>query len=102
MVQYAAREAETKKKADAAQAACDAQLTESTGNLDEKDYCDYAGVAAQLGIALASVAALTRRPSAFNTAVLVGLAAVGLTAYGLVVHHAGMVSHYFHLLFHHR
>ncbi len=96
----AAREIENKKKAEAAKAICDAEQAESTGNLDEKDYCDYAGVAAQLGIALASVAALTRRQSAFNTAVLVGLAAVGLTAYGLIVHHAGMVSHYFHLLLH--
>ena len=54
--------------------------------LSEKNLDDYAGVAAQLAIALASVAALTRRQAAFTAGVLVGLAAVTLTAWALVSH----------------
>jgi len=54
--------------------------------LAEKGLDDYAGVAAQLAIALASVAALTRRQSAFNAALLAGLASVAFTLWALVSH----------------
>lgn len=87
VAEYAARKDALRDAAKKAEAVRDDQVKLSTANLDEKDYCDYAGVAAQLGIALASVAALTRRQSAFNTAVLVGLAAVALAAYGLSLHY---------------
>ena len=70
----------------------DDNLSAGQARLREKDLTDYAGVAAQLGIALASIAALTRRPEWFTIAVVVGLAAVGLTAYSLAEH--------FHLLAH--
>jgi hypothetical protein len=54
--------------------------------LAEKGIDDYAGVAAQLAIALASVAALTRRPAAFTAGVVAGLAAVVMTGYALLMH----------------
>jgi hypothetical protein len=41
--------------------------------LAEKDLVGYAGMAGQLAIALASVAALTRRKAAFFTAIVFGL-----------------------------
>ena len=64
----------------------DEQLANGTKRLGEKDLTDYAGVAAQLGIALASVAALTRRRSAFTGGVLAGLAGVVITGYALLKH----------------
>ncbi len=54
--------------------------------LREKDWSDYAGVAAQLGIAVASIAALTRRPEWFTVAVVVGIAGVLMTGYALLSH----------------
>ena len=61
-------------------------LADGKRKLAEKAWADFAGVAAQLGIALASVAALTRRPAAFTAGVLAGLAAVAMTVYSLVLH----------------
>ena len=54
--------------------------------LAEKGLDDYAGVAAQLAIALASVAALTKRPAAFTAGVVVGMAAVALTVWAMLSH----------------
>jgi hypothetical protein len=64
----------------------DQELLDSHARLAEKDLLDYAGVAAQLGIALASVAALTKRQSAFNVGVIAGLIAVAVTCYALIQH----------------
>lgn len=52
-------------------------------HLQQKDLLDYAGMIAQMGIALASVAALTRQKIAFNAGIGVGVVAVLLTAYAL-------------------
>ena len=41
----------------------------------------YAGMIAQLGIALASVAALVRKRIAFDVGIAAGVIAVGITAY---------------------
>ena len=65
--------------------------------LKEKDWSDYAGVAAQLGIALASIAALTRRPEWFTIAVVVGIAAVAMTGVALLSHFHPLAM-YHHLL----
>ena len=50
---------------------------------------DYAGVAAQLGIALASVAALTKKSGVFYLGICCGIAGLAITGYSLV-------AHYFH------
>lgn len=52
--------------------------------LGQKDLLGYAGMLAQLGIALASVAALIRRRAVFNIGIAAGLGAVALTGYVLV------------------
>ena len=57
--------------------------------LAEKDLLGYAGMATQLAIALASVAALIRRPSAFVVAIACGAAGVAITAFALFSHYAG-------------
>jgi hypothetical protein len=49
--------------------------------LSEKDLLGYAGMAAQLGIALASDAALTRKRIVFYAGALVGAIGAALTAY---------------------
>jgi hypothetical protein len=48
---------------------------------------DYAGMAAQMGIALASVAALTRRREAFVIGALCGAAGIAITAYAIIANH---------------
>jgi hypothetical protein len=53
--------------------------------LHQKDILGYAGMAAQMAIALASVAALVRRRSVFYIAAAVGVAAVLITAYVFIV-----------------
>ena len=82
-----------KADAQALERSRDQNLAQGRLRLAEKDYDDYAGMAAQLGIALASIAALTRRPEWFTIAVVVGLVAVGLTAYSLVSHYLLLHGH---------
>jgi hypothetical protein len=65
----------------------DAELAGGQRRLAEKDLLDYAGMIAQMGIALASVAALTRRRPAFAVGVVCGALGVGITAYAIVVNH---------------
>jgi hypothetical protein len=55
--------------------------------LAEKDVLGYAGMAGQLAIALASVAALTRRKAAFFTAIVFGGVSFGVTGYAMVIHY---------------
>jgi hypothetical protein len=61
----------------------DAELQNGQEKLDQKNLLDYAGVCAQLGIALASVAALTRRQLAFNVSLVIGVLALIITGYAL-------------------
>ena len=65
----------------------DAQLANGEKLLGEKDIVGYAGMAGQFAIALASVAALTRRKPAFYAAVFFGLVAFGVTGYAMVMHY---------------
>ena len=56
-------------------------LASGLKHLQQKDMLEYAGMVAQLGIALASVAALVRKRVAFDIAVTAAVIAVGITAY---------------------
>ncbi len=58
-----------------------AHLSEGLKRLQQKDMLGYAGMAAQIGIALASVAALLHRRIAFDVGVAMGILAVLITAY---------------------
>ena len=56
-------------------------------HLAEKDLLGYAGLAAQLGIALASVAALVRIRAAFYAGIAAGAIAIATTAYAFAMHY---------------
>jgi len=56
-------------------------LASGLKHLQQKDMLGYAGMIAQMGIALASVAALVRKRIAFDAGVAAGVVAVALTAY---------------------
>jgi hypothetical protein len=71
----------------------DAELANGKQKLAIKDLLDYAGVAAQLGIALASVAALTRTRPWFSVGVVLGLIAMAITAYALAQPYLGHLMH---------
>ncbi len=62
------------------------RLNEGMKKLAEKDLLEYAGMAVQLGIALASVAALVHRRIAFDIGLIVGGLGVAITAYALLQH----------------
>jgi hypothetical protein len=55
--------------------------------MSEKDLLSYAGMAVQFGIALASVAALTKRRQAFYGGLVAAAIGVAITAYALITHH---------------
>jgi hypothetical protein len=59
----------------------EAHLNSGFKHLQEKDMLGYAGMVAQLGIALASVAALVRKRIAFDAGVAAGLVSIAITAY---------------------
>ncbi len=86
VAEFRSRQAGLRSQAEDLQRQREALKGVSERRLAEKTWSDYAGVAAQLGIALASVAALTRRPAAFTAGVVAGLAAVAMTGYGLLLH----------------
>lgn len=56
-------------------------------HLAEKDLLGYAGLAAQLGIALASVAALVRIREAFYAGIAAGAIAIAIAAYAFAMHY---------------
>jgi hypothetical protein len=61
-----------------------AHLDEGLKRLQQKDMLGYAGMVAQLGIALASVAALIRRRAIFYVGVVAGALSIAITAYVFV------------------
>jgi hypothetical protein len=63
----------------------DEQKQTGAKKLEIKGMIDYAGMAAQLGIALASVAALTRKSAWFHIGASAGLIALLLTGYALAL-----------------
>jgi hypothetical protein len=64
-----------------------AEIGESDRRLEEKNSLDFAGMFVQLGIALASVAALTRRKTAFVAGIVAAAVGIGVAAYVLAIHH---------------
>jgi hypothetical protein len=65
----------------------DVHLSEGRKRLAEKDLLEYASLAAQLGIALASIAAITKRHQAFALGIVSGISSVGLLAYTFIQHY---------------
>lgn len=65
----------------------EAHLKNGLKQLAEKDLLGYAGLAAQLGIALASVAALVRIRPAFYAGIAAGGIGVVITLYAFAVHY---------------
>ncbi|MGA3067921.1 MAG: DUF4337 family protein [Tepidisphaeraceae bacterium] len=65
-------------------------LAKAYRQMSEKDLLSYGGMAVQFGIALASVAALTKRKGAFYGGIIAAAVGVGLTAYALIVNHLMM------------
>lgn len=63
----------------------EAHLASGLKHLQQKDMLGYAGMVAQLGIALASVAAMVRNRMVFAIGVAAGVIAFGITAYTFVL-----------------
>jgi hypothetical protein len=59
-------------------------MGKSLKRMNQKDMLGYAGMAAQLGIAVASIAAITRRREAFYAGIVAGIISVLITAYIMV------------------
>lgn len=78
------RQPKTQQAAQAHEAMRDTHLASGKGLLETRDLISYADLATQLGIALASVAAMVRMRRAFDAAVLVGATGVGIAAYALI------------------
>lgn len=69
----------------------DDHLKDGLKRLAEKDLLGYADVAAQLGIALASVAALVQVRIAFHAGITAGAFGLGIAAYALAIHY-GLIA----------
>ena len=79
------RQPELKKAAIEKSLERDDHLHSGYQQLAQKNMMNYASVAAQIGIALASAAALVRLRKVFYLSVAIGVAAIGLTAYTLAL-----------------
>lgn len=78
------RQSNAKQQAQNEEALRVQELQNGQKKLAIKDFLDYAGVAAQLGIALSSVAALTKKKPAFHAGLFAGAVAILVTGYALV------------------
>jgi len=81
------RQPPARAKAEGFEKQRDGELKFGSKRLSERDMLAYAGMATQLAIALASVAALTRRREAFVVALFVGLAGIAITGYAMILHY---------------
>ena len=77
------RQPKIQEEAKAKAAERDSHLEQGQSQLQTRDLISYANLAVQLGIALASVAALVRVRRAFDIAVVVGVTGVLIAAYAL-------------------
>jgi hypothetical protein len=84
-----ARQPKSRDAALAAMQKRDAHLGEGRARLGERNLLNYASLASQLGIALASVAAMTRKRIAFYIAILVGVASLAITGYAYLQNGVG-------------
>lgn len=78
------RQPEAKADAEKFQHQRDERLKDGEKFLHEKGLLSYASVATQLAIALASVAALTRRYVFFRIAIAIGVASILIAAYAIL------------------
>ena len=81
---FRARQPPLKDQAEGLERQRDAEVARSQRRLADKDVLAYAGLAVQVGIGLASVAALTRWAEALVIGVLVGLVGLGVAAVTLL------------------
>ena len=79
------RQPAEKADAEAAEKTRDDELEGGHARLRQKGLLDYSGMSIQLGIALASVAALTKKYPAFAVAVVLGIFGIAITAYALAL-----------------
>jgi hypothetical protein len=79
------KQPQLKQQALAFEGARENDLKGGIEKLKQKDLLGYAGMAVQVGIALASVAALVRNPLAFYAAIACGLVGAGMVGYVLVL-----------------
>jgi hypothetical protein len=70
-------------KAHGEEAQRDEELENGYRKLEAKGLLDYSGMAAQVGIALASVAALTKKKAAYNISLFAGILAILITGLAL-------------------
>jgi hypothetical protein len=75
---------ETKQKAITETAVRDDHLNKGLAHLAEKDLLSYGSLSVQLGIALASVAAMTRSRAVFVAGAFAGIAGILVTAYAFL------------------
>ena len=80
---FRARQPKSQLLAQTKAAERDAHLSSGKDLLATRDLISYADLATQLGIALASVAAMVRVRRAFDAAVLIGLSGVAIAVYAL-------------------
>jgi len=85
--EFRGRQPALKQTANQKAAERDRHLQDGQKRLAEKDLLGYAGFAAQVGIALASVAALVRMRMAFYAGVAAGLAGVAVAVYAMAAHY---------------
>ena len=78
------RQPKTQSAAQAKAAERDDHLSHGKDYLATRDLISYANLATELGIALASVAAMVRVRRAFEGALLVGATGIGIAAYALL------------------
>jgi hypothetical protein len=76
-----------RKKAEGFEGDRDGELSQTGRLLMERDIVQFASMATQLGIALASVAALTKRKSLFTVGAIAGFIGLGFTGYALAYHY---------------
>ncbi|MBS0281623.1 MAG: DUF4337 family protein, partial [Proteobacteria bacterium] len=81
-----ARQPALRKTATDKAAERDEHLKDGGKRLAERDQLVYAGFAAQVGIALASVAALVRSRTVFYAGIGAGVVGVALMAYAFALH----------------
>ena len=62
----------------------DAHMKETQKRMDEKDLLEYAGLAVQMGIVLASVAAMVKKKMALHAGIVAGVIGAAITAYAFL------------------
>ena len=85
------RQPQLQGQAKSHEAARDTHLDLGNGLLAARDLLSYAGLAAQLAIALASVAAMVRVRAAFDSAIVIGGIGVVIAVYALGRQYFGMM-----------